>query len=105
MDRNIFGALDITIQLALPTPWGGGLYAALTEDQAARYKVDPGAVVAEALGCNLSDYLLWLDLDGIPQCCAQTQAGRQCRGKVWTHRFNHPNGFSAFEGYCAAHGG
>lgn len=88
--------------------WIGGIHTVmLSPEQAAQYTSQPAVVIAEALGCPISEYLTWLEWQGRAQCQAKTKTGgRQCRLTVPGVMFRSPGAFARYGGgYCEKHGG
>lgn len=85
---------------------GGGETVAVPSSSVAQYVDDPQGFAAKHFGVTKEQYLLWVEMDGLPQCGATTKNGARCKNGVSGGSQRSIAEWLHLDGdYCAVHGG
>lgn len=107
-DRNVVERLalaGITLSASLNVP-GGCQTVLLSTDQALAYMARPEVFSANCFGLTVSEYKMWVALDGQAMCGALAKSGTQCRNAIsGSTQLSAQQWKARHGGLCAVHGG
>ncbi len=85
---------------------GGGETVVVPSNSVVEYVADPQGFAARHFGVSKEQYLLWVEMDGMPQCGATTKNGPRCKNGVSGGSQRSIEEWLRLDGgYCAVHGG
>lgn len=102
---DAMAAARIQFIVDVPAP-GGNMSLILRSEEVPRFVTDRDQGIADHLGVLKSQYLDWLDTEGLPRCGATTAKGERCRNPI-SGGIQRPLEVWLKEdgGFCTVHGG
>ncbi|TAV04526.1 hypothetical protein [Rhizobium ruizarguesonis] len=85
---------------------GGGQTVSVPSNSVPEYVADPQGFAAKLFGVTKEQYLLWVEMDGMPQCGATTKNSSRCKNGISGGSQRSIEEWLRLDGdYCAVHGG